>query len=244
MKYAFSKPAKDEADRRLIFERCRACGYDGLQLKGNDYQPFLDRPVGLLETWPQLRGGVSGLILGAALDDAGIARIRKTFAVAREASADLVILCDSSGRSASTNLKRTAALLSELGAEAKRLGTKLSLHHHHNHPVMTRDEMRTFFKAVKPGTVGLTIDTAHLIKSGIDDVAGVIREFAGVVDNFHIKDYANGEFVPLGTGVLDLKAVASAIRDIGYHGWLCADEESGQDSERSMRTCLEAMRNS
>ena len=225
-----------------MFSNYRECGYDGLQLKGGDYQPFLESPAGLFERWPALRGGISGLILGQSLSEAGVAMLRKTIRAAGEYGADRVIFCDCSPRGTAADLKRSAKLLSDLGAEALALKTKLSLHHHHNQPVMTREEMRLFFAEVGNGTVGLTIDTAHLLKSGIEDVGGVIREFSGVIDNFHIKDFANGEFVPLGTGVLNLKDVGAAIRAIGYKGWLRADEESGLAAEPSMRACLPLMR--
>lgn len=63
---------------------------------------------------------------------------------------------------------------------------------------MTREEIVRFFTATEGQTVGLTVDTAHLMKSGITDVAGIIREFHQVVDNIHAKDYADGQWRVLG----------------------------------------------
>ena len=102
---------------------------------------------------------------------------------------------------------------------------------------MLPEEMEVFFDAVEPGTVGLTVDTAHLVKSGVDDVAGVIRRFAPVTDNFHLKDYADGEWRVLGEGDVDFVPVFAAIRDIGYDGWLSTDEESGADVLEAMAAC-------
>ena len=102
---------------------------------------------------------------------------------------------------------------------------------------MLPEEIEVFFEAVELGSVGLTVDTAHLVKSGVDDVAGVIRGFAPVIDNVHLKDYADGEWRVLGTGDIDFVPVFAAIRDIGYDGWLSTDEESGADVLEAMAAC-------
>ena len=75
----------------------------------------------------------------------------------------------------------------------------------------------------------MTVDTAHLVKSGIDDIAGVIREYRQIIDNIHVNDITHGEFEVLGRGTLDFEPVFSALHKIGYQQWLCADEESGND---------------
>jgi sugar phosphate isomerase/epimerase len=129
-------------------------------------------------------------------------------------------------------------MLSELGLEAQQqYGVKLSLHHHHNNPVMYRQDLDIFFDHIKDGAVGLTVDTAHLVKSGVDNVAEVIRSFRHVIDNFHLKDYHEGEWKVLGQGSIDFGLIFQAIQDIGYDGWLSADEESGGDVLKGMRDC-------
>jgi sugar phosphate isomerase/epimerase len=87
----------------------------------------------------------------------------------------------------------------------------------------------------------LTLDTAHLVKSGIDDVAGVIRDASEQIDNVHLKDFTAGEWRVLGQGAIDFSAIFAAIEDIGYDGWLCADEESGADLIDSMKACYDFM---
>jgi inosose dehydratase len=101
---------------------------------------------------------------------------------------------------------------------------------------MHREDFDLFFDALPEPTVGLTVDTAHLVKSGVPDIAALIRDFRHVVDNVHLKDYADGDFRVLGEGSLDFDPVFAALREIGYDGWLCADEESGSE----IRAGLEA----
>ena len=68
--------------------------------------------------------------------------------------------------------------------------------------------------------VGLTIDTAHLVKSGINDIN-------------------DGEFRVLGNGQIDFAPVFAAVREIGYDGWMSADEESGADVIPAMGQCFQ-----
>jgi sugar phosphate isomerase/epimerase len=107
---------------------------------------------------------------------------------------------------------------------------------------MHGEDFRWFFDAVVADAVGLTLDTAHLVKSGIEDIAGVITEFGVFMDNVHLKDFADGEFRVLGEGRIDFDPVFAALRKIGYDGWLCADEESGSDLLGAMETCRRFMR--
>jgi len=103
---------------------------------------------------------------------------------------------------------------------------------------MHLDDFGVFFDAATAGAVGLTVDSAHAVKSGIHDVAGLIRDFRGAIDNFHLKDYADGEWRVLGEGGIDFGPIFDAIRDTGYDGWVSADEESGSDVLPGMRACF------
>jgi inosose dehydratase len=52
-----------------------------------------------------------------------------------------------------------------------------------------------------------------------------------------MKDFADGQWKILGEGAIDFGPVFQAIRDIGYDGWVSADEESGGDVVDGMRKC-------
>lgn len=244
MKLAFSRPTRTEAEQRQLFETYHPTGYDGLQLKAGQYLPYLETPSRFQETWGDRPGLASGLILYHPLDEEGITRLRKTITFGAQVGSERVIFVHNHPRDGVTRetLRAFADLLSDLGAEANDQGISLSLHHHYNQPVMHRDEIEAFFSMVRPGTVGLTVDTAHLVKSGIEDVPGVIRDFRSVIDNLHLKDFADGEWQVLGRGAIDFAAIFAAIREIGYDGWACADEESGGDLVAGMEECYSFMR--
>jgi sugar phosphate isomerase/epimerase len=107
---------------------------------------------------------------------------------------------------------------------------------------MHRDDFDVFFSAVGSRSVGLTLDTAHLVKSGVQDIPALIRDFRVSIDNVHLKDYADGEFRVLGEGRIDFDPIFRVLREMGYDGWLCADEESGSDMRAGMQACGQFIR--
>ena len=226
MKIAFSKPTRDRAGQRQLFARFRPAGYAGLQLKGNQYEEHLGDPAGFTAAWGDDPALTSALITMGPLDDTGVTRLREIVAFATATGAERVVFCHDHPRDGVTpaDLRSFARTLSAVGRDASAHGVALSLHHHFQQPVMHREDFGVFFSAADH--VGLTVDTAHLVKSGVTDVPALIRDFAPVIDNIHLKDYADGEWRILGRGTLNFKDIAAALSDISYHNWLCVDEES------------------
>jgi len=243
LRFAFSKPTRGEADTRTLFTRFGEIGYDGLQLKGGQYVPYLGEPGRFRDEWGRYDGVASALIAGGGLDDDGIARLREVFAFGKAVGSEMIVFCHGAPRQrlAPDDIRGFARQLSELGKEARGRGLKLSLHNHCGQPVMRREDIEVFFDAVEGDAVGLTVDTAHLEKSGVDDIAGVIRDFSRAIDNFHLKDFAGGSFRVLGEGGIDFAPVFAAIKEIAYDGWVSTDEESGAELLGAMEHCLRFM---
>jgi sugar phosphate isomerase/epimerase len=239
---AFSKPTNEE-DARVLFKSFHKIGYDGLQLKAGQYTPYLNEPERFLNEWGRYPGAASALITWGPLNEAGVGRLRSVFRFGKAVGSEMVIFCHDAPREqlSSGDIRGFAREISELGKEAQDCGLRLSLHNHYGQPVMHREDFGIFFDAVGEDTVGLTLDTAHLVKSGVRDIAGVIREMRNVIDNFHLKDFRDGQFEVLGKGEIDFKPVFAAIREIGYDGWVSTDEESGAALLPAMETCYEFM---
>ena len=241
----------------MLFSTYRGYGYEGLQLKAGQYLSCLDDPGQAQPVFADDAafaddaGLCSGLIFGGQLDDTGLSALRRVIDFAALVKSERVVFCHNHPRAEVTadDLRRFASVLSSAGSYAHDRGTTLSLHHHYNQPVMFPDDIRLFFEYTQPGSVGLTIDTAHMWMAGVDDVGATIEEFADVLDNVHLKDCrddAPGQrlpsgartataFVPLGQGQLDFEPVFRALRSTGYSGWLCVDEESGADIGQSLK---------
>lgn len=245
MKLAFSKPTATDAEQRFLFTRFRSFGYEGLQLKHGQYSEYIDQPSRFIEQWGGDEKAIaSGLITGGSLDDDGIGSLRRLFKFAQSVGSERIVFCHAQPRQglANDDIKGFAKILSDLGKEAsQQYGVTLSLHHHYNQPVMYRQDFAVFFDAIDDQAVRLTVDTAHLVKSGITDIAGILHDYRHVVDNIHMKDIARGSFEVLGQGTIDFAPVFDALHAIGYNGWLCADEESGSDLLGAMETCSRFM---
>lgn len=241
MKLAYSTPTADDAQRRVLFDNFRRIGYDGVQLKWSQYADYLDAPGRLGEVWGDREGMASAVITGGRLDAAGCDGLRQVFTFGEALGADLVIYCHGESRDGMTDddLRRFAGQFSAMGREAIDRGMKLTVHNHYDSPVMLRRDVEAFYGAAEDGTVGLTVDTAHFAKSGVEDIAGLIRQFSGVIDNFHLKDFADGEWRVLGRGAIDFGPIFQAIKDISYNGWVSTDEESGGDILEAMQTCFD-----
>lgn len=240
MKIAFSQPTQSTEEQELLFTRYRSFGYGGLQLKHSQYGAYIAQPELFLERWgADPSRAVPGLIAGGLLDEAGVASLRVLLRFARAVGSERVIFCHGQPRQNVTHadLKHYAALLSSLGKEALDQGVSLSLHHHYDQPVMYRQDFEVFFDAVSAESVKLTVDTAHLVKSGIDDIAGIIRDYRSVLDNIHVKDIEDGAFKLLGQGTIDFAPVFAELRAINYQQWVCADEESSSVSLEAMEVC-------
>ncbi|MGP4038759.1 sugar phosphate isomerase/epimerase family protein [Gracilibacillus sp. D59] len=245
MKFAFSRPTSSNEQRDRLFNNYQKLSYEGLHLKHSQYAPYIEEPERFNEEWANLDGIASGLIFGGNLDRDNQQVLRKLFAFASQVGTDSIIFCHGVPREQSSNerLHQFAKQLTELGKEAwQDYGIQLSLHHHYNQPVMYREDFDVFFDQIKDNDVTLTIDTAHLYKSGIKDIAEVIRSFKDRIDNFHMKDFANGDWKVLGQGEIDFEPIFQAVKEIGYDGWMSADEESGGEIIGGMKECLDFMR--
>ncbi len=246
IKYAFSRPTSTAQEEGSLMSNYRQVGYDGLQLKWGQYVTYLEHPERFIERWGSSPGIGSALITGGTLlDEDSRHQLRKLYAFAREIGTELIVYCHGISRAKVTHedIRSFAKLFEGFAQEAEQEGLRLSLHHHYDNPLMHREDFDAFFGQLKDDSpIGLTIDTAHLVKSGVHEIAEVIRSFAPFIDNFHMKDFSDGNYQILGRGEIDFSPVFQAIRDISYEGWISADEESGGDVAVGMNECLTYMK--
>ncbi|MDQ8736975.1 hypothetical protein [Paenibacillus sp. LHD-38] len=199
IKYAFSRPTSTLEDEYTMIKGYRQAGYDGLQLKWSQYTPYIKEPERFIERWGQPDGIASALITGGTLlDDESKAQLRELFRFAGKVGTEIIVYCHSVSRKSITyeHIARYAGIFEEMGKEAQQHGLQLSLHHHYDQPLMYRIDFDVFFDQLQADSaVGLTVDTAHLVKSGIEDAAEVIRTFAPFINNFldGIRPMANSE---------------------------------------------------
>jgi inosose dehydratase len=116
-----------------------------------------------------------------------------------------------------------------------------------------------------PTTLGLCLDTGHLLYAGADPLA-VLQRHASRVWHVHFKDChpqlaetarANGLgylaavrsklFCELGAGAVDFASVLAALRALHYDGWIVVEQDvfpghgSPADSARRNRAFLQGL---
>ncbi|MED1204169.1 sugar phosphate isomerase/epimerase family protein [Heyndrickxia acidicola] len=73
--------------------------------------------------------------------------------------------------------------------------------------------------------INLCPDTAHIEAGGGDPVA-VIRKYVDRIKYVHLKDYENGEFVPLGEGHQKFAEMVKVLEETNYDGWITVELDS------------------
>jgi inosose dehydratase len=138
--------------------------------------------------------------------------------------------------------------LSALARYLEGRGLRLAYHFHLGTVVDGQDDIERFLTHTDP-RVGFVIDTGHAALGGID-AEWLIRSHPDRVAHVHTKDVRRrifdeirardgsfldgvlaGMFTAPGDGDLDFRAVAQALVDIGYEGWVVVEAE--QDPARA-----------
>jgi inosose dehydratase len=132
------------------------------------------------------------------------------------------------------NLDRLAAIAAERGVLA-------TLHPHVGTMVENADDVN---RVLEGSSIGLTLDTGHLLIGGVDPVA-LTREHTGRIRHTHLKDVdaawaakvqagevsytdavRDGMYRPLGQGDIDLAAIVTALEQSGYQGWYVLEQDT------------------
>lgn len=137
------------------------------------------------------------------------------------------------------NLDRIRDVAAEQGIEA-------TLHPHVGTMVENDEEVD---RVLTGSTIGLTLDTGHLLVGGADPVA-ITRAATDRIRHTHLKDVRadvaervrageltytdgvrQGMYVPLGQGDVDVAAIIRTLEDAGYQGWYVMEQDTILDAE-------------
>ncbi len=133
------------------------------------------------------------------------------------------------------------ANLDRLGEAARARGLTATLHPHVGTMVESGEEID---RVLAGSRIGLCLDTGHLLIGGGDPVA-VAQQHPGRIAHVHLKDVrlevarkvqsgelsytdavAQGMYVPLGEGDVDVAAIVTSLEDHGYFGWYVLEQDT------------------
>lgn len=139
--------------------------------------------------------------------------------------------------------RQCAESLNRIGEVTLREGVSACFHNHVGSPIETREEIDRLFALIDRGLVFQGPDLGHLAWAGGDAVQ-FCRDYAASIKTLHVKDIdpavrargvaagwdyatfsAEGVFVELGEGMVDLRGSLAALADAGFAGWLIVETD-------------------
>ena len=120
--------------------------------------------------------------------------------------------------------KRKSEALNQAAGFAARSGLGFAYHNHGPEFANGGAEIEFLLRQTNPARVNFLLDAGHAFHAGAD-VPGFVRKHHQRLAGMHLRDFKNGEQVPLGSGDFPLQAVADVIRETGWRGWLLNEEE-------------------
>lgn len=126
---------------------------------------------------------------------------------------------------------------------AKGYGIDVSVHPHVGGHIESGREIEKALVAIDGTPITVCIDTGHIRIGGIDAIP-LMRRLGSRVTHIHAKDVepnllarmqqgaidyfdavSAGLYCDLGHGIIDWQGFAEAVDEIGYHGWVVAEED-------------------
>jgi inosose dehydratase len=233
-------------DRKAIAD-ISALGFTGIQLRANVVPQFRERPGELRELLT--RHGLTFVALSSgnvSIDPSAEAQVIEQHVgharFLRDAGGLYLQLIDQrpAGREPEpADYVRLGRLLTEIGKRTADFGIPVGYHHHVGSLGEKPEEVERVLDASDPAYVRLLLDVAHYrVGGGVP--AAAIRRYAERLLFLHIKDVRTPgpgrtrfQFVELGRGTVDLRAVFAALRDVGFRGWAVVELDSVPDPGRT-----------
>lgn len=131
-------------------------------------------------------------------------------------------------------IEEYARLSNRIAALCTQNGIKACMHPHANTNIFTEEEIDLFLSLTDPERVYLCLDTAHTVLAGMD-LEAAYAKYVARIGYVHLKDVDPNEnlnpdwpmdcFVPLGMGNIDFRGVYRSLKNGGYDGVLCVEQD-------------------
>jgi inosose dehydratase len=243
----------------------RQAGYAGIEL-GNKFPRRAEalRPVLARHDLALVSGWYSGLLLTRSVAEE-IAAIEDHLALLAVLGCNVLIFAETTGsvagaratalsrrpRLAEDDWKDFGAKLTALAGHVARRGVALAYHHHMGTVIETETEIDRLM-ATTGNSVGLLLDTGHLVYAGGDPIAVAGRHIARI-NHVHCKDVRrpvlervrardssfldavlDGVFTVPGDGSIDYAPLFAVLKEARYQGWVVVEAEQDPAKARPL----------
>ena len=242
-------------------EDISAVGFRAIQLRGEAFAQFGDKPKALRElldkhrlTFAVLSSG--NLSIDPAREQEMLTLHTQHAQFVKDAGGLYLQVIDERPKGRDVvpdDYRRLGRLMTELGKRTGNLGVPLVYHHHMNSTGEKPHEVAAVLDAADKRHVRLLFDVAHYQQGGGDPVPA-IRTYRDWIDVVHLKDVrpspeSSGsgrsggaspyQFVELGRGRVDLPGVFAALREINYRKWAIVELDRVPDPGRTPKEAAE-----
>jgi inosose dehydratase len=248
-------------------EDISAVGFRAIQLRGEAFAQFGDKPKALRElldkhrlTFAVLSSG--NLSIDPAREQEMLQLHTQHAQFVKDAGGLYLQVIDERPKGREVvpdDYRRLGRLMTELGKRTGNLGVPLVYHHHMNSTGEKPHEVAAVLDAADKRHVRLLFDVAHYQQAGGDPVAA-IRTYRDWIDVVHLKDVrpapaSSGssesgrsggsggaspyQFVELGRGRVDLPGVFAVLRQINYRKWAIVELDRVPDPGRTPKEAAE-----
>lgn len=121
-------------------------------------------------------------------------------------------------------LGRKADGLNAAGKYCQSKGVKLAYHNHGPEFEMGGLEIEHLYQMTDPALVDFLTDCGWALRGGAD-VPKFFTQHHKRIIGLHLRDFKNGQQVPLGQGEFPVKELAAAIQKAKWAGWVINEEE-------------------
>jgi inosose dehydratase len=211
-------------------------GYEGFELFDGNLAQYAGRESELRDLTDGLGLQMVGVYSGAnfiyleILEDE-LSRIETAAQLAARHQAEHLVVGGGAVRAAGIreeDYRRLGEGLESVVALAGEAGLVASYHPHLGTCVESPEQLAKVFQYTG---INFCPDTAHL-EAGGGDSAELINTYGDRIQYVHLKDYADGDFLPLGRGGLDFSRIMSALNGIGYDGWIAVELDAYEGSPK------------
>ena len=225
---AWPVDARDFSSVLAVIQKLKAWGYEGFETGFANVQDQFDHAADAKAKIDAIGVRFFGVHIFLAQYDAD-ARVAPADLYQRVAwggarlGAERLILSGAPG-GGEAGSKRKAGALNRVGELAARSGLQCAYHNHSPEFEDDGAEIEYLMRETDPAKVWFLLDAGHAFRAGAD-VPGFVRRHFQRLTGLHLRDFKNGAQVPLGSGEFPLQAVADAIRQTGWNGWVLNEEE-------------------
>ncbi|MGE0887043.1 MAG: sugar phosphate isomerase/epimerase family protein [Blastocatellales bacterium] len=122
------------------------------------------------------------------------------------------------------DLKRKADGLNAAGKYCRSKGLKLAYHNHGPEFANGGEEIEGLYRLTDPSLVEFLTDCGWAYQGGAN-IPQFFEKHHKRIIGLHLRDFKNGQQVPLGQGEFPIRELAAAISKVNWAGWTINEEE-------------------